>query len=351
MTSKNSKSSAKVRARRKSRPAENPWKKAAARFSKAIRWTLFIVAVMTVSFGVGYLARYYTTKPVKPAPLSPASKSVLPPKPDQQKDTLPPLAYAPPPSPFEKAVPSPPQVITPSPLKKICLIVDDFGYNFKDEVRRFLDVDPRITVAILPGHPYSRKVMEYAVKQGHEVIVHAPLEGIGNAEPHYIRKGDSPYQVHAMLEQWFNELPAAIGMNNHQGSLATTDSKTMEQIMHFLKQKKKLFVDSLTVPESQGYNQARMTGVAFARRTVAFLDNHDDGERFREYIDQWLSQAKGDVIPVAIAHVTKNNTRRILTELIPRLEKMGYTLVPVSQAVKTVWPESEPPSYAEHLRP
>lgn len=305
--------------------------------------------VMAASFGLGYAVHYYTSKPIKPVSTAiptPSPQKVTPPKTTPEKETLPPMSYAPAPPPVEQPVPLPSPEILPAPLKKICLIVDDFGYNFTDEVRRFLDVDPRVAVAILPGHPHSHKVMEYAVQGGHEVIVHAPFEGIGNAEPRYIRKGESSLQVHALLEQWFNELPAAVGMNNHQGSLATADAKTMGLVMQFLKQKGKLFVDSLTVPESQGYNLARAAGVATARRTVAFLDNPHEEEHIKEHINQWLLQAKEDVIPIAIAHVTKSNTRHTLMDLIPRLENMGYTLVPVSQAVKTIRPESPPSPYA-----
>jgi uncharacterized protein len=354
MTSKKIKSTTRVRGGRKSGPRNNPWKRASVRFNRITRWGLLIIALMAISFSVGYLARYYMTRSVKSAPSalpSPLSKGVIPVEPTQPKNAPLPPAYAPAPMPSEKPVPSPPQVIPPpSPHKKICLIIDDFGYNLNDEVRRFLDLDPRITVAILPGHHYSRKVMDYAIQHGHEVIVHAPLEGMDNAEPHFIHKGDSSYQVRTLLEQWFDELPAAIGMNNHQGSLATADSRTMAEVMVFLKQEKKLFVDSLTVPDSQGFNQAKLAGVATARRTVAFLDNHEDEVLIREYTNQWLAQAKGDVIPIAIAHITKNKTRHILTEVIPRLEEMGYTLVPVSQVVKNTWPGSEQP-YAQRMHP
>ena len=346
MAQKTKKSSAKGKAKGKKRPAENPWKKAAASFSKIIRRAVFISMVMAVSFVLGYAVHYYTSKPIKSVSTAiptPAPKKVTPPKTKPKKETPPPMSYAPAPPPVERHVPLPTPEILPAPLKKICLIVDDFGYNFTDDVRRFLDVDPRVNVAILPGHPYSHKVMEYAVRGGHEVIVHAPFEGTGNAEPHYIHKGESSFQVHALLEQWFNELPAAVGMNNHQGSLATADAETMRIVMQFLKQKGKLFVDSLTVPESQGYYQARAAGVATARRTVAFLDNYNQEEHIREHINQWLSQAKEGAIPIAIAHITKSNTRHTLMDVIPRLENMGYTLVSVSQAVNTISPEVTPP--------
>jgi polysaccharide deacetylase 2 family uncharacterized protein YibQ len=349
MANKTRKSSAKGRNKGKRRAPENAWSKAAAGFRKIIRRAVFIFMVTAASFLLGYGVHYYISRPVKPpsaAIPSPTPKRVIPPKTIPEKETPPPMAYVPPPPPVEQPPPLPsPEVIAP-PLKKICLIVDDFGYNFTDEVRRFLDLDARVNVAILPGHPYSRKVMEYAVQKGHEVIVHAPFEGIGNTEPHYIHKGESSIQVHALLEQWFKELPAAVGMNNHQGSLATADAKTMAMVMQFLKQKGKLFVDSLTVPESQGYHQARSAGIAAGRRTAAFLDNSNEEGRIREHINQWLSQAKKDVIPIAIAHVTKTNTRQALTDIIPRLESMGYTLVPVSEAVKTVKSELPSPPYA-----
>ena len=222
--------------------------------------------------------------------------------------------------------------------KKVCLVLDDFGYNFTNEMRQVLDLHPNITPAILPSQPKSREVMDYAVRTGHEVIVHAPFEGVdGCTEPRYIRSGESSERIQRLLFMWFQELPAAVGINNHQGSVATANKETMTYVMDFLQSRDKLFIDSLTSGSSQGYRIARMAGVPYAKRTAPFLDNRDDSVKIRKYIDHWLALAvsRHKKIPIAIGHITKRHTRRVLLEIIPKLPEMGYKLVPVSEVVKS----------------
>ena len=300
-----------------------------------------------MSFVAGYLLHEVkapstpSAKPVKKERLQPPPRAKSVPKPSAEKtdnaDRK--YAYAPKPPPIEQPeVPRPKVEELPPPVevKKVCLVLDDFGYNFTPEVRQVLDLSPSINVAILPGHPQSRKIMEYAVNSGHEVLVHAPFQGSDGAnEAQFIHRGASAEDVNNLLSQWFRELPLAVGINNHQGSVATADQSTMEHVIAFLKSRDKLFVDSLTSPRSKGHRVARSDNLPYAKRTVPFLDNHDDRDDIMRYVNQWLAQAVGrqDQIPLAIGHITKKNMRRVLIDLVPKLQQMGYQLAPLSQVV------------------
>ncbi len=286
--------------------------------------------------------------------VEPEAKPAPPPAPE------PTVAYVPeaPPEKPKLPVPEAPETVPPSKLKRVCLILDDFGYNFTPEMKRVLDLNPNITPAILPSRPYSRKIMDYAVKSGHEVIIHAPLEGSDvYVEPRFIRHGASPEEINGLLTRWFNEIPSAVGINNHQGSIATADRGTMESIVEYLGKHEKLYVDSLTTPKSVGFRVAREKGLPTAKRTSPFLDNEDDQHHIRGYIEQWLAQAVGreKFIPIAIGHITKANTRRVLMDIVPRLEQMGYVLVPVTEAVSPSprgrKPERESKDIALHPHP
>lgn len=338
MVQKKKSSSSPKKTARTSRTKKAGRKKKTAAGSSVPRFLLLIVVLMAISFVAGYWLRSTITGP---GDTSKTSKSFS--RTARKKDHSPPeqspaksLAYAPG-KPIEKPpAPEVPKTLPEVPLKKICLILDDFGYSFSDEMQSVLDLDSNINVAILPGRRFSHTVMKYASHNGNEVIIHAPFEAKeGSTEPYYIRKGDGRREVHDLLGSWFSGLPEAVGMNNHQGSLATADAVTMKYVMSFLKQKRKLFVDSLTTPDSQGYSQARAAGVPAAKRTVAFLDNHDEHDLIMKYIRQWLRQSNENYISVAIGHITKHHTRKILMELIPQLKEKGYRLVPISQVVKT----------------
>ena len=134
-------------------------------------------------------------------------------------------------------------------LGVIVLVIDDFGYRNDNISDGFLNLSIPITCAIIPGHTASKKFAEKAVSYGKEVIIHMPMES-ENYSP-----GEDEYKLltsmtSELLEnkliQAFESLPEAIGMNNHQGSKATSDSKTMTVLASVLKDRGKYFIDSRT---------------------------------------------------------------------------------------------------------
>jgi len=225
-------------------------------------------------------------------------------------------------------------------LKKICIILDDFGFNLTPKIREILELDPGINVAILPERAFSRKVMELAGSLGHEILIHAPFEGrTGSTEKEYIRKGDTSERIHSLLEQWHDSLPWAVGINNHQGSAATADAATMDSVMTFLKSRNLLFVDSWTAKNTVGFRRAKLTGVPYGARIIPFLDNHGTREEVRANLEDLFKKSGNAGVPIAIGHATKRATLEVLLDMIPRLESMGYRLVPISEAVRVSFRE------------
>ena len=91
---------------------------------------------------------------------------------------------------------------------EIGLIIDDFGYRNDDISDGFLHLDVKLTCAVIPGHAYSSSFGEKAVSRGHEVIVHMPMENMGEnrgEEEFVLRVGmtlDSiKNRVHKALDQ------------------------------------------------------------------------------------------------------------------------------------------------------
>ncbi len=246
------------------------------------------------------------------------------------------------PAPKAEPRPIPTEGSGPS-LKKICLILDDFGYSLTEDVREIMELDPGINIAILPGHAYSREVMNEAAVLGNEVIIHAPFEGSsGCTEKEFIRKGDSESRIWGLLNKWYEALPNAVGINNHQGSIATSDASTMETVMKFLESRGLLFVDSWTGRNTMGFRVARRLGVPYGVRIVPFLDNHDSEKEVRAHLNRLKEKASSTVVPIAIGHITKASTRKVLLDMVPRLKGEGYELVPVSIAVHHPQPSSDP---------
>ncbi len=67
-------------------------------------------------------------------------------------------------------------------------------------------------------------------------------------------------------------VPHAVGVNNHQGSRATSDAALMQALMPLLRERGLFFIDSRTDAKTVAYDMAKRDGVRAASRKV-FLDD------------------------------------------------------------------------------
>lgn len=220
-------------------------------------------------------------------------------------------------------------------LGVIVLVIDDFGYRNDNISDGFLNLKIPITCAIIPGHTASKKFAEKAVSYGKEVIIHMPMES-ENYSP-----GEDEYKLltsmtSELLEnkliQAFESLPEAIGMNNHQGSKATSDSKTMTVLASVLKSRGKYFIDSRTSSLTIGEKTMTSFGVPTARRNI-FLDNNNDLDKIEEQINKLANSAKKNGVAVGLGHARKN-TLSVLEKVVPGLLDKGFVFQFASQVVK-----------------
>ena len=220
-------------------------------------------------------------------------------------------------------------------LGVIVLVIDDFGYRNDNISDGFLNLSIPITCAIIPGHTASKKFAEKAVSYGKEVIIHMPMES-ENYSP-----GEDEYKLltsmtSELLEnkliQAFESLPEAIGMNNHQGSKATSDSKTMTVLASVLKDRGKYFIDSRTSPLTIGEKTMISFGVPTARRNI-FLDNNNDLDKIEEQMNKLANSAKKNGVAVGLGHARKN-TLTVIEKVVPDLLDKGFVFQFASQVVK-----------------
>ena len=220
-------------------------------------------------------------------------------------------------------------------LGVIVLVIDDFGYRNDNISDGFLNLNIPITCAIIPGHTASKKFAEKAVSYGKEVIIHMPMES-ENYSP-----GEDEYKLltsmtSELLEnkliQAFESLPEAIGMNNHQGSKATSDSKTMTVLASVLKDRGKYFIDSRTSSLTIGEKTMISFGVPTARRNI-FLDNNNDLDKIEEQMNKLANSAKKNGVAVGLGHARKN-TLSVIERVVPDLLDKGFVFQFASQVVK-----------------
>ena len=217
----------------------------------------------------------------------------------------------------------------------IVIIIDDFGYREDNVSEGFLSLDADITFAIIPCHQNSKVFAAKADQNGYEVIVHMPMESTNET------RGEKEYklttsmtsdEIESKVEEVISEFPEAVGMNNHQGSKATSDKRIMNIVGNVLKRHGKYFIDSRTSSETVAETTMRSRGVPTIRRHV-FLDNENQKNKIREQLYKLADKAELKGLAVGIGHA-KTNTLKVLKQEIPRLKEHGFKFQFASFAVE-----------------
>ena len=224
-------------------------------------------------------------------------------------------------------------VVSPPTLRgTIGIVIDDFGYRNDDVSDGFLNLDVPLTYAVIPGHEYSKSFGEKAVGRGFEVIVHMPFENLANKggeESFVLSTTMDSETIQERVQAALDEIPSAIGMNNHQGSKASADQHVMSNVARVLKKRNLFFVDSRTTTETVAESTMEVYKVPTTRRNI-FLDNEDDEGYIHAQLIKLVEKSEELGAAVGIGHV-KPKTLKILKKHIPELQKKGYKFEFVSK--------------------
>lgn len=215
---------------------------------------------------------------------------------------------------------------------RIAIIIDDIGYR-QATSKAAIELDPNITVAVIPQSPHGKQLAEYAHRLQREIIVHLPMaaNGTDNLDPGGITPEHSAQQIRATIVDAFHRIPSAVGLNNHMGSRTTEDPHAMTAVMNTLAEQEAFFVDSRTSGASVGESVARAMGVPSTRRHV-FLDNEQDYRSINRQFNQLLQHARQHGSAVAIGHPYPE-TIAYLKHVLPLLKDAGIEVVPVSRLI------------------
>ena len=219
---------------------------------------------------------------------------------------------------------------------RIGIIIDDLGWN-KEIVKEIEKINRPITVSILPYAPYSKDVFQEIKKNNSiEMLLHLPLEPrppFRSFDKGVLKTDMSNDEI---TRQFYEELkdfyPGVKGINNHEGSLFTSDEEKMRILLEAIQSKNLFFVDSMTAKQSKGYILAKGMGIKTAKRDV-FLDNQSDPQYIEGQIRELVETARKQGKAIGIGHARKN-TVAVLKDILPELEKEGVEVVPVSSLLE-----------------
>lgn len=197
-----------------------------------------------------------------------------------------------------------------SARNRVAIIIDDLGNSLR-AIDSICNLSYPVTVSILPHSLFALETAQIAHQHGLEILLHLPLEPFPgnhqNNNPLLLDNGGminsqmEESEIITFIEDSLRQIPHAIGVNNHQGSLITANPRLMKIILRELQKRGLFFVDSRTTSQSVAYQIARSMGLPTTYRKI-FLDNEVSRAKIREQLIKLLQRGRREGWAVAIGH-------------------------------------------------
>lgn len=244
----------------------------------------------------------------------------------------PPVKTAKPPLPAKKKM-ALPMLFKRVPKARMAIILDDWGASIA-HVDEVVAIGRPLTLAVIPHLVRSKEVAEQARANGLGVMLHMPMQpkNARPSEPKTLMTHMSSGEIRRLLDEALESVPHVEGVNNHQGSAATSDLRVMRTVLSHLKKKGLFFVDSKVIATSTCAQAARETGIRFASRDI-FIDNVAQLDAVKEKLREALAMARARGSAVVIGH-DKSVTLKALRQMVPEMEQGGVKLVLVRDLVE-----------------
>lgn len=220
----------------------------------------------------------------------------------------------------------------PSETGRLAVVIDDAGRDLASQ-RVYEGMGIPLTLAVMPNQVHTSEAASEWAAAGLPVIIHQPMESVSHSgmEPIVLLTTMSDEAMRTMLSDSFRQIPQAVGMNNHQGSKATTDRHTMDVVMNELRHRSLFFLDSATNTTTAADSAAAAYGVPYARNEL-FVDNSTDVEEIKAMIRKGARMAAGGSA-IIIGHC-RPNTAEAFRQVVPELQAEGIRFVYVSSLMR-----------------
>jgi polysaccharide deacetylase 2 family uncharacterized protein YibQ len=224
-------------------------------------------------------------------------------------------------------------VFSPRHTIAVALVLDDMG-NDAVQAARAIALPRQVTLSFLPYPDATPELARRAERAGHEVIVHVPMEAIGNEDPGpmALRASLGPVENARRLDWALARVPGFVGVNNHMGSRFTEDQAALVPIAERLADRHLFFFDSKTTPDSRVVEVAHAFGVASAGRDI-FLDDVQSEQAIGTELDELEAIARHEGVAIAIGH-PHAVTLDVLTRWTKDASARGVELIPLDVAIR-----------------
>ncbi len=224
--------------------------------------------------------------------------------------------------------------------KKVAIIIDDLGNHMRG-TEEMLQMPFPITLAVMPFMETTRADAEKAHAYGKDVIIHLPMEPVKGKKswlgPNPITHDLSDDEIRRRVYLAIDDVPYAVGMNNHMGSKILGDKRIMQIVLEICKERGLFFIDSKTGSDSVVATLTGQLEMAFIRNEMFFDDVNSQGyiEKQIRKMEKYL-QTHDHCIAIGHVGVTGKNMAFVLKKMIPTLQK-NIEFVSISEYVNTYY--------------
>lgn len=218
------------------------------------------------------------------------------------------------------------------PRHHLAIVVDGCGYDPTKDAE-WLKFPKRITLAIIPFGPSSRRLAQSAYGRDFGVLIHAPMEPEGSVSDRTrgfrFRVGMDREEMAVLLDRMIAENPWAAGVSNYMGSAFTADPASMAEFASLLKSRGMFFLDSMASARSIAVGSALQEGIPVARRDVLLEAGMSREESKRQW-ERAISIVKEKGSAILLCRGGRESLRTIL-DLVPDLEAEGIRTVTLTE--------------------
>lgn len=229
------------------------------------------------------------------------------------------------------------QVLKAKHARKVVIIIDDFG-NDQKGTEEMMDLPIPFTAAIMPFLPTTKRDAKWAHELGRDVIVHLPMEPNSGKKswlgPGAITTDLSDDEIRKRVHAAVDDVPYAVGMNNHMGSKATADERVMTIVLEVCKERGLFFVDSRTTGKSVAAKLAAEIGVSLIENNI-FLDDEYTMRHVEKQINKVKKRVRDEGVTVVIGHVGPPGkyTAEALKKAVTEIEEQGAEFASISEVL------------------
>lgn len=211
---------------------------------------------------------------------------------------------------------------------KLVVVLDDACHSL-DKLKKYTALPMKLAIAILPGLPNSRasgQIIRAASNK--EAMLHQPMQSMNlklSPGPCSIQPDMNSFEIAELVKKNLDEVGPVKGLNNHEGSLITSNVIKIGTVLDVCMERGLFFLDSFTTAESKASQAALERDFKIVKRNV-FLDDIVTREEILKQFYRGIDIANKNGSVIMIGHIDKSSEiiPELLSEMYPILVQKGY---------------------------